>query len=501
MEKGRSYKMLTFNTLAFTVCFACWTLNGVLVTFLVDSSVFKWDSSQIGLLLGIPILTGAVLRLPIGILTDRFGGKYVFGILLLLSAIPTYLLSFANSYSMFIILSLGFGITGSSFAVGIAYTSVWFSKEKQGTALGIFGAGNVGASLTTLFAPSLLKSLTNDGTYLDGWRTLPIYYAIMLIVMGILFLIFTNNKKTDQPPKTIAQSLLPLKQVRVWRFGLYYYLVFGSFVALSQWLVGYYLNVYAMSLITAGFLTTLFSFPAGFVRAIGGVISDKFGARKVLYWVFGLSAICTFLLIFPRMEIYSPGSGLSALREGTVSFVSDSLITIGEQNYKLNIHNNTPHNIADRKESEDFEKKTLIFPTKQSWLEPLVNVGEHVQKKQLIAKGTTRIYFQANVWVFTGIVFVIAILWGIGSAAVYKHIPTYFPREVGVVGGMVGVLGALGGFFSPMLFGYLLDISGVWTTMWMFLVVLSVICLVWMHKVVTKMMKQEVPALMRKIEQ
>lgn len=501
MEKRRSYKNLAFNTLAFTVCFMCWTLNGVLVIFLVDNGIFQWDSSQIGLLLGIPILTGAVLRLPVGMLTDRFGGKYIFAGLLFISAIPMYFISYANSFMAFFLLGLGFGITGSSFAVGIAYTSVWFSKEKQGTALGIFGAGNVGASLTTLFVPSLLKYFTNDGIYMEGWKTIPLLYAITLLVTGILFLIFTNNKKTEQPPKTFIQSLSPLKQIRVWRFGFYYYLVFGSFVALSQWLVGYYLNVYSMTLITAGFLTTLFSLPAGLIRAIGGVISDKFGARKVLYWVFGLSCVCTLMLIIPRMEIYSPGSGVNSVKEGIVYYVSDSLIIIGEQKYNLRTQNNTPHTQNDRNTNEVVEKSILIFPTQQTWLEPIVKIGEKIQKKQLIAKGTTRIYFQANVWIFTAIIFVLALLWGIGSAAVYKHIPTYFPEQVGVVGGTVGVIGALGGFFSPILFGYLLEVTGIWTTMWMFLVILSAACLIWMHRVITKMMKLEVPNLIRKIEQ
>ncbi len=137
-----------------------------------------------------------------------------------------------------------------------------------------------------------------------------------------------------------------------------------------------------------------------------------------------------------------------------------------------------------------------------SWQEPVVGmkVGDKVGKKQLIAKGTTQIYFQANVWIFTGLVFIVGIMMGIGKAAVYKHIPTYFPNDVGVVGGLVGVLGGLGGFFCPIIFGYLLSWSGLWTTCWMFLAGFVVVCLVWMHMVVQRMMKKRAPGLVDQIE-
>ncbi|MBT7819547.1 MAG: MFS transporter, partial [Chloroflexi bacterium] len=136
-EQKTAYTVLALNTLAFTVCFAAWMLNGVLVTFLVDNGVFNWDAAQMGVLIGIPVLTGSIMRLPLGVLTDKYGGRPVYAILMLLSAIPMYLLGQANSYNEFLIYSLGFGMTGASFAVGIAFSSVWFSKEKQGTALGI----------------------------------------------------------------------------------------------------------------------------------------------------------------------------------------------------------------------------------------------------------------------------------------------------------------------------------------------------------------------------
>ena len=487
----KSHKALFFNTLAFTICFAAWMLNGVLVTFLVDNQVFDWNPTKIGWLMGIPVLAGAIFRLPAVILTDKFGGKPVYGTLLVLSAIPMFLLSYVNSFWGFFLASFGFGFVGVSFAIGIAFTSVWYPKYNQGTALGIFGAGNAGAALTTLFAPSLLNMLTDNGNNIEGWRMLPKLYAAMLLVMGIVFFIFTENKKPASSKKTLRGMLKPLKDIRVWRFGMYYFLVFGCFVAFSQWLVPYFVNVYYLSLVTAGIFASLFSFPSGVIRALGGWMSDKWGARKVMYWVFGATVVISFLLIIPKMEIYSPGIGIMAKSSGIVTSVTDSKIVVGNKTYQL---------IKNENKDINYDEGTFVFPTKTVWQEPVVNVGDKVVKKQLLAKGVTHIFFQANVWIFAILVILIGSIWGIGKAGIYKHIPDYFPEEVGVVGGMVGVIGGLGGFFCPIIFGYLLEGTGLWTSSWMFVLLLSIVSLIWMHRVIQKMMHKKTPELMRKIE-
>lgn len=487
---GKAHKMLALNTLAFTVCFGVWMLNGVLVTFLASNEVFDWGPVEIGWLMGIPVLTGAIFRLPAGILTDRFGGKPIMSALLFLCAVPLALLAYVDSFLGFALCSFGFGLTGASFAIGIAYTSVWYPQNWQGRALGIFGAGNAGAALTTLFAPTLLNKLTQDGANLDGWRTLPLIYAGVLCVMAILFMIIADNKKPEDTGKNLATLLRPLKDIRVWRFGLYYFLVFGCFVAFSQWLVPYFVNVYYLPLVTAGILAALFSFPSGVIRAFGGWLSDKWGGRTVMYWVLGSSVLICFLLVVPKMEISSPGRGVMAQMSGTVTAVTDSSIMVGDKVYSVNVQTNKLENIDDR---------TVIFPRKDTWQEPVVKVGEQVNKKQLLAKGITRIFFQANVWVFAVLAILIGSIWGIGKAAVYKHIPEYYPNEVGVVGGMVGVLGGLGGFVCPIIFGYLLEGTGLWTSAWMFMFVLSAICLIWMHQVIQKQMYKDHPELMRNI--
>ena len=361
-----SHRILFLNTLAFTVCFAVWMFNGVLVSFLVDNQLFKWTPVEIGWLLAIPVLSGSIFRLHGGIWTDKYGGKWMFGGLLFLCAIPMYLMSYANSLVAFALCSFGFGIAGVGFSIGIAFTSLWYPKEWQGRALGIFGMGNFGAGITTLVAPTLLKKLTDNGTNLEGWRELPQIYAAALVIMGIVFLIFAKNKKSQTAKgKSFVQMLSPLKQIRVWRFGLYYYLVFGCFVALSQWLVPYYLNMYSVSLVTAGLLASIFSMPSGFIRALGGWLSDKHGARKVMYWIFIASCVICFMLIVPQMEIESPGEGISAKGKGRVTLVTDSLIKVDAVKYPLAVA--PVKNRSDEGFSVFPKKKNMAGAHGKSW--------------------------------------------------------------------------------------------------------------------------------------
>lgn len=481
IPKG-AYKALTITTLAFTLCFAIWMLNGVLITFLSSNQIYDWSLSEIGLLIGLPVLTGSVMRLPAGLLADRFGGKPVMIGLLLICTIPLVLLSFADSYLDFALCSFGFGVAGAGFAIGVPYIALWFPKSRQGLALGIFGAGNAGAAITTLLAPTLLELFTNNFQNIEGWRKLPLVYAGIMLIMAVVFYLTTTNKKPQQPPRTLKKQLEPLKNIRVWRFGLYYFLVFGCFVAFSQWLMPYYVNVYYLPLVTAGILVSLFSFPSGVIRALGGWLSDKYGGRIVMYWVLGSSIFIAFLLIIPKMEITSPGKGIMATNDGIVENITATHIVVSGIKYPLQKH---------KRKLDNAEEGTFVFPIKDHWQEAVVKVGEPVVKNQLLAKGITKIYFQANIWVFTVLVILIGAIWGIGKAAVYKHIPQYFPDQVGVVSGIVGVIGGLGGFFGPILFGFLLDYSGLWTSSWMFIFILSAVCLVWMHSVIQKMMHEK----------
>ena len=493
-DSRRAIQVLILNTFAFTVCFAAWMTNGVLVTFLVDNGLYSWDKAQIGWLIGTPVLTGSLLRLPVGVLTDRFGGRIVYALLMLVAAVAMYGLSLADSFAGFFLASLGFGISGASFAVGIAYTSVWFPKERQGTALGIFGAGNAGAALTSMLAPTILKQLTAGEAGLEGWRNLPRIYAAALLVTAVLFWFLTWTRKVaDANSRTIRDRLKPLKVMRVWRFGLYYFLVFGGFVALAQWLIPYYVNVYTMSITVAGLMASIFTLPSGVIRALGGWMSDRWGARAVMYWVLATCLVTSALLIVPRMDIQAPGEGVMALKPGTVAEVRPDAVVVDGVTYPVVP---PPQNTMGLTNDPDL----LVLPHFESWQEPVVEPGQKVARKELLARGVTHVYFQANVWIFTALVFLLGIAMGIGKAAVYKHIPDYFPNDVGVVGGIVGVLGGLGGFVCPIVFGYLLKWTGIWTTCWMFFFGLSALCLFWMHKTVRSIMRRHAPGLLHQIE-
>ncbi|MBT4407063.1 MAG: NarK/NasA family nitrate transporter [Euryarchaeota archaeon] len=498
--KSRANRALTLSTVAFTLNFACWMLYGVLITFLVLNRAYDWDNSQIGWLIGIPILTGAIFRLPVGLLTDIHGGRKMFTIVMLIAAIPMFLVSKADSFWGFFFAGLGFGLCGSTFAVGIAYTSVWFEKKWQGTALGILGAGNAGAAITSILAPILLNNFTDNGANIEGWRLLPQLYAAVLVLMAIIFWVGTFERKVKQE-KTLSlqERLSPLKDVRVWRFGLYYFLVFGGFVALAQWLVPYYVNVYTLSVGTAGMLTAIFSFPSGVIRAFGGWFSDRAGARKVMYWVLGACLISSILLLPPRMEITSAGEGVLAQRAGTV-------IEVDEINYTITVLDpageETIYNYLGIEEGSSSlnEDDMAVIPTVDTWQEPVVEVNDEIERKQLLAKGISLITFQANIWIFTFFVFVLGMAMGIGKAAVYKHIPVYYPNDVGVVGGIVGVLGGLGGFILPVVFGYLLKWTGLWTMTWLLFAVITFACLIWMHLVIKRMTNRRAPEISRLIE-
>ncbi len=508
----RPWIILGMNTFAFTVCFACWTMNAVLITYLIGNGIHDWTRTEMGVLMAAPVLTGSVLRLPVGLLTDKYGGRIVYFVLMLVASGFLGLNYFADSYLFFLFCALGFGLAGASFAVGIAYTSLWFPQSLQGTALGIFGAGNAGAAVTTLVAPSLLTMLTSGGANPEAWRWLPVIYGAALALTAVVFWMVTTTKVVEGGrTKTLARQLAPLRDIRVWRFGLYYFLVFGAFVALAQWLVPYYVQAYGLSLAMAGLFASIFSFPSGVIRAACGWITDQIGARASLYWTFALCTVFTFLLIFPEMFVRTPGEGIIANTPGVVEEVTDREMRVVHPEsgrvdvYELQVAEGAP--LQEVEGQEEFLPLPLIR-SEMSWVGSPGEAGDfrefqpgdEISAGQLLARGTTTIYFQANVYIFTFLVLMLGLAMGLGKAAVYKYIPTYFPNDVGSVGGLVGVIGGLGGFICPIIFGLLLDWTGVWTTCWIFLFVLSVVCLVWMHLVVRGILKKEAPALYRRAE-
>lgn len=295
-------RVLVLSTVAFTLLFAVWLQFGMLGKSIAkDLSLTQGQIYWAGFA---AVMAGSLLRLPAGILTDRLGGRAAMTVVLLLSAIPCYLLSTTHSYVQLLTYAVLFGIAGNSFSIGIAWNSAWFSQARQGAALGTFGAGNVGASVTKLLGPALLAAIPAagllDGLIPGGWRGIPVIYSALLVLMAAaVWFLAPTPERTPGAGRPLADMLAPLKEVRVWRFGLYYVVVFGAYVSLSLWLPSYYVDVFGLDMQVAAPLTALFIFPASLLRPLGGWLADRFGARPVTYAVFIAMALLCIPLSLP----------------------------------------------------------------------------------------------------------------------------------------------------------------------------------------------------------
>jgi NNP family nitrate/nitrite transporter-like MFS transporter len=294
--------VLVFSTIAFTVFFAVWVMFSIVGLPL--RAELGLSDGQFALLAAIPILTGSVLRVPVGMLTDKLGGRVMMTSLLVLMSVPSYLVSQADSYEELLVLAFVLGLAGTSFAIGIPWVSAWYPSQHQGTALGVFGMGNVGASITKMLAPALVTVVAAGGALggfvPGGWRFVPFAYAILLLVTALV--VWIGVPRQDRRPargRTLRAMSRPLVYVRVWRFGFYYVVVFGAYVALALWLPKYYVDVYDMSLAQAGMLTALFIFPASLLRPLGGWLSDRIGARRVTAASFLIIGGASLALSFP----------------------------------------------------------------------------------------------------------------------------------------------------------------------------------------------------------
>jgi len=310
-KQNAPYTILTLSTIGFTLMFAVWLMFGVLG--IPIRKEFGLSEAQFGWLAAIAILNGSLWRLLFGLLADRFGGRKVFTLLVLFTAIPAWLVSRAKTYEELMVYAFRVGMAGNSFSVGIAWNSAWFTREHQGLALGVFGAGNVGASVTKLIGPLMIALIPAAGLFgglvPGGWRFVPFLYAILLVIMAVgMWILTPSHDHIPGKGRSLAELLRPLRQMRVWRFSFYYLVVFGAYVALSVWLPRYYVDVFHLPLSQAALLTALFIFPASLLRPVGGWFSDRFGARRVMYWVFGGMSLCLLLLAAPNGHIvlYTP---------------------------------------------------------------------------------------------------------------------------------------------------------------------------------------------------
>jgi NNP family nitrate/nitrite transporter-like MFS transporter len=319
-------RVVAWSTAGFTLMFAVWVMFAIVA--LPIRRQLGLSDAQFALLTAIPVLTGSLLRLPAGLLADRLGGKTVFLWVTFVTAGFALALAFAHSYGIILALALGVGLAGVSFAAGNAWIAQWVPAARQGLALGTFGAGNAGASITKLAAP-LLVGLVPAGLLIpSGWQFVPFVFSLLLVGVGLLTARFTPADTPRQATRTLGDWLRPLAAAQVWRFGLYYVVFFGAYVALSLYLPKFYVDHYSVPLAEAGLLTALFIFPASLLRPLGGHLSDRFGPRGVTVAAFavmllGLLPLTRELPLTPFMLLTTVvGVGMGVGKASTYTLVA-----------------------------------------------------------------------------------------------------------------------------------------------------------------------------------
>ena len=398
VQHQKSVMVLTSSTFAFTICFAVWMMFAVIG--IPIKKQLDLSETQFGLLAAMPVLTGSLIRVPLGLWTDRFGGRIVFFLLMLSTVIPIWMMSYATKYWHFLVIGMFVGLAGGSFSVGTPYVARWFPKNRQGLAMGIFGAGNSGSALTKFVAPVLIVMAGGS------WTIVPQVYSVAMLITALLFWVFSSTNPAHNVSKSVGlkEQLKMLKDPRVWRYCQYYSVVFGGYVALALWMTKYYVGEYGFSIQTAALLAACFSLPGGVLRAAGGWISDKYGAYQTTWWVMWVCWVAFFLLSYPQTDF--------------------TVLTVeGPKTFRI-----------------------ALSPT-----------------------------------IFTILLFIVGIATAIGKASVFKFISDDFGDNIGAVSGVVGLAGGLGGFILPIMFGALVDITGVRSSSFMLLYGTVCISLIWMH--------------------
>ncbi|MBX3605064.1 MAG: NarK/NasA family nitrate transporter [Piscinibacter sp.] len=395
-KQGQALSVLIVSTLAFTVCFMVWMMFAVIG--IPIRKTLGLNATEFGLLTAMPVLSGSLVRVPLGIWTDRYGGRIVMAVLLAVTVPAIWLMAYATEYWQFLVIGLVLGLAGGSFSVGTPYVARWFSKQRQGFAMGVFGAGNSGAAVNKFVAPAIVVAF--------GWTMVPKVYAAIMLGTLILFWFFSHSDPAHQVSKQtkFVDQLKALKDPRVLKYCQYYSIVFGGYVALSLWMVQYYVGEYGLDIRAAALLAACFSLPGGVLRAIGGWLSDKYGAHSVTWWVMWVSWICLFLLSYPQTDF-----------------------TI------------------------------------------------------LTANGPKTFHVGLNVYAFTGLMFLLGIAWAFGKASTFKYISDDYPHNIGTISGIVGLAGGLGGFVLPIMFGALMDLTGIRSSAFMLMYGVVWVSLIWMY--------------------
>lgn len=357
---GRKARInLSLATVAFGICFAVWSLVSPLAPQFQRS--LGLTDTETSLLIAFPVLLGSVARIPMGIITDRLGGRRVFSALMLFSILPVVFIALSSSYGMMLFGGFWLGMAGSSFAVGVPFVSRWFSTGKQGTALGIFGAGNIGTALAAYSVPSIAAAY--------GWPWAFWLFVPILAASAAAFWLLAEDAPGAPRPRSLGESLRVIQRERLsWLLSFFYFITFGGFVAFSIYLPKLLVDWFAFDRVDAGLRTAGFVLVATAARPFGGYLADRLGGARLLSWVFGITPALAAVLAWQAL--------------------GPSIVPT-----------------------------TIVFLT-------------------------------------------MAMLLGMGNGGVFKLVAQYFPRNTGVVTGVVGAAGGLGGFFPPMVMGLVRDATG-----------------------------------------
>jgi MFS transporter, NNP family, nitrate/nitrite transporter len=375
-DERASLGALVLATVAFFTCFCVWSLFGPLSPAIQHD--LKLSEVQLGWLVAIPVVLGSLMRIPMGVLTDRYGARRTFPLLMGFSSLP--LIAIAIWHDSFLVLMVfGFllGFAGSSFAVGIPYVSRWFPKERQGFALGIYGMGMGGTVLTALTAPTIAQAWGLSAPFVIG--------AVLILVVGAGFWALSREPPTPRPviASLAAQFQVFRTEGRAWTLTLFYFVAFGGFVAMFLYLPKLLVGVHHLTKTDAGARAAGFALLAVLARPLGGYLSDRYGARQVLM----------------------------------VSFAGTAVLAAG------------------------------------------------------LAAG------YASIAPLTICCLSMAVMFGLGTGAVFKLVAAEFPAQVGAVTGVVGAAGGLGGFFPPLVMAVLKSATGSYTLGFALLALTAAACL------------------------
>ncbi|MGW7812959.1 nitrate/nitrite transporter [Staphylococcus xylosus] len=279
MNKASGSFQLTLQSLSLVVGFMAWSIIAPLMPFI--SQDVHITSSQLSIILAIPVILGSILRVPLGYLTNIIGAKWVFFCSFIILLFPIYFLSHAQSPKMLMISGFFLGVGGAVFSVGVTSIPKYFPKERVGLANGIYGMGNIGTAISSFLAPPIAGII--------GWQSTVRGYLIVIVLFAIFMFLLGDSKEPKIKVALVKQYKILMKDLRLYYLSLWYFITFGSFVAFGLFLPNFLVQNFGISEVDAGIRAGVFIALATFLRPLGGILGDKFNAVTLL--------ICDFILM------------------------------------------------------------------------------------------------------------------------------------------------------------------------------------------------------------